>query len=248
MKNIFKNSTLLLLGIALFSACKKEDMNPPDFTISVNPQQAKVGEPVVISITGDAESFTVFTGDPGAEYSKSHAYINAGKDIDYQDYWLPQEKVEAAWQHVIPSIDWHNTKALTDQSLPFVDKDAIRDSLSSIADVHFSNAELFRSRVFSILIELSDVKLLSNQLLTYTENANKEYMPEGGYATGHAIARYVNSLTYTYDQPGTYTITVIGTSVSRKKYSGDGYNTDRVTHENEYDYNRLIREYVLTVE
>ncbi len=233
--------------LAFLASCSKDEALAPDFTISVTPGNVAVGEAVTIRIDGSAETFSVFTGDAGSDYSKSHASINEGKDIDAEDYWLPADRVDAVMELVNTPIDWHNEKALTDQGLPVVNKDAVRAAVVAMADIHFDNAELIRTRFMSIVLALSDAKQLSQQFMAFCQNNNAVHTPEGGYAKGHAVDRYLRTLVYSYSAPGTYTITVVGTNTGRKLYNGDGYKTNMVTQANEYGYARLIRTFTITV-
>lgn len=56
-------------------------------------------------------------------------------------------------------------------------------------------------------------------------------------------------MTHTYNTPGTYTAMLVATYIGRKKYSGDGYRTNRANEIlfSEYDIERVFKEVVITV-
>ena len=56
-------------------------------------------------------------------------------------------------------------------------------------------------------------------------------------------------MTHTYNTPGTYTAMLVATYIGRKKYSGDGYRTNRANEIlfSEYDIERIFKEVVITV-
>ena len=60
----------------------------------------------------------------------------------------------------------------------------------------------------------------------------------GGFSTGVALNR--NNLTYSYKfaAPGAYVVTLLGTKLSDKDYSGSGYIDDRTSSAGEYNFKR----------
>ena len=77
-----------------------------------------------------------------------------------------------------------------------------------------------------------------NLVTSYFTNNSVLLAPEGGFSTGKALNR--NSLTYSYKftTAGTYVVTLLGTKLSDKNYSGSGYIDDRSSSAGEYDYRR----------
>lgn len=249
MKKIFKCTLVASLFVALASCSKDELIEAPIFDFTLSATRVAVGEEVELRIIGSAETFSVFTGDSGREYVNSHLFVNAGQDVDYEDVWLPSANVELVMSHLESAITAHNNSAATDQTRAIIDREEIRRGLQEIANIRFTNSELLRVRIFDVILELTGVKALSEEIVNqYSENNNLLLAPPGGYSSGFAIDRVEKYFTYSYSTPGTYTITVIGTNVSGKIYSGDGYNTDRVSSGDEYNYARTIREMSITVE
>ena len=72
----------------------------------------------------------------------------------------------------------------------------------------------------------------------YFTNLSVLLTPVGGFSTGVALNR--NELTYSYkfSTPGTYVVTLLGTRLSDKNYSGSGYIYNSSSSASEYTYNR----------
>lgn len=250
MKKIF-NCLFIALVFIVLASCSKDDelVDTPVFDFTLSATRVAVGEEVELKINGTAETFSVFTGDPGHAYVNSHLYVNEGKDVDYEDVWLPSGNVEVVMAHLESAITSHNNSASTDQTRAIIDPNEIRQGLQEIADIRFTNSELLRVRIFDVILELTGVKALSEEIVNlYAVNDNLLLAPPGGYSSGFAIDRVEKYFAYTYSAPGTYTITVIGTNVGGKIHRGDGYNTDRTASGDEYNYRRTVREMSIVVE
>jgi hypothetical protein len=78
---------------------------------------------------------------------------------------------------------------------------------------------------------------LLNNINIFTKN-KVDLTPVGGFSKGKALDR--NNLTYSYKftTAGTYVVTLLGTKLSNKNYSGSGYIDDRTSSASEYDYRR----------
>lgn len=70
-----------------------------------------------------------------------------------------------------------------------------------------------------------------------------------GYAAGVALDPEASPRIYKYNyaKPGTYIVNLLATNVGRKKFAGNGYNSDRVTDESEYDRNTIIKTLTIQV-
>lgn len=249
MKKIFKFLLISIVFAGVVSCSKDELIEAPEFQFTLSAARVAVGEEVELIITGAAETFSVFTGDAGHEYVNSHLVVNDGKDVNYEDVWLPSSAIPAVMTHLQTPINDHNASTSTDQTRAIIDPDDIRAGLQAIADIRFTNSELLRVRIFDVLLELTGVKALSEEIVNlYSQNDNLLLAPTGGYSRGFSVDRNEKIFKYTYSTPGTYTITVVGTNVGGKIHRGDGYNTDRVSSGDEYNYNRTIREMSITVE
>lgn len=249
MKNIFKFLLLSFIASVVVSCAKDELTGAPEFDFTLSATRVAVGEEVELKINGFAETFSVFPGDAGHAYIKSHLVVNDGKDVNYEDVWLPASAIPAVMVHLQTAINDHNASTVTDQTRAIVDPEVIRVGLQAIADIRFTNSELLRVRIFDVLLELTGVKALSEEIVNlYSQNDNLVLTPEGGYSRGFSVDRNEMIFKYTYNTPGTYTVTVVGTNVGGKIHRGDGYNTDRVSSGDEYNYSRTIREMSITVE
>lgn len=249
MKKIFKFLLLSCIAYVVASCAKDEFTVAPEFNFTLSATRVAVGEEVELRINGSAETFSVFPGDAGHMYINSHLVVNDGKDVNYEDVWLPASAIPAVMTHLNTAINDHNASTVTDQTRAIVDPEVIQAGLRAIADIHYTNSELLRVKIFDVLLELTGVKALSEEIVNeYSQNNNLVLTPEDGYSTGFSVDRNEKVFKYTYATPGTYTVTVVGTNVGGKIHRGDGYNTDRVSNGNEYNYTRTIREMSITVE
>lgn len=249
MKKIFKFSLILFIVIGLASCSKDEEVVVPEFDFTLSKTRVAVGEEVELNIIGSAETFSVFTGDAGHQYENSHLVVNDGKDVNYEDVWLPSSAIPGIMAHLQTAINDHNASTVTDQTRAIIDPENIKAGLEEIVNIRFSNSELLRVRIFDVLLELTGVKALSEEIVNlFSENDNLLLVPDDGYSTGFSIDRNEKIFKYTYSTPGTYTVTVVATNVSGKIHRGDGYNTDRTSRGDEYNYKRTIREMSIIVE
>lgn len=85
--NKFTIALFIATGITLAS-CEKfgEDIQTPSVTISVSPQNPKVGDEVTVTISTDAQYLSIFTGDENKQYERSRikAIIENDWDTFYQ--------------------------------------------------------------------------------------------------------------------------------------------------------------------
>lgn len=87
MKRIFTISIICSFLLA-FAGCEKWDADekPPQVSISVSPQNPKVGEEVTVTINTDAEYLSIFTGDEGHKFENSHVrYQMEYGDLAFKD-------------------------------------------------------------------------------------------------------------------------------------------------------------------
>ena len=62
--------------------------------------------------------------------------------------------------------------------------------------------------------------------------------PVGGFSTGVAINRYDLTYSYKFNTAGTYVVTVLGTRLSDKIYSGSGYIYNSTSSASDYSFKR----------
>jgi hypothetical protein len=75
-------------------------------------------------------------------------------------------------------------------------------------------------------------------VVTYFTNLSVLLTPPGGFSTGVAINRYNLTYSYKFGTPGTYEVTLLGTRLSDKNYSGSGYIYNSTSSASEYTYSR----------
>lgn len=78
-----------LLAVAATSlvSCEKfgADVETPSVSISVSPENPKVGEEVTVTINTDAQYLTLFTGDEGKNFERSR--IKAIMEHDWDSFY-----------------------------------------------------------------------------------------------------------------------------------------------------------------
>lgn len=63
-----KNSILILLIALTFYSCAKKDVEVPDFDVSTNALNYKVGDPVKFNFTGKPDMISFYSGEQGSRY------------------------------------------------------------------------------------------------------------------------------------------------------------------------------------
>lgn len=246
-KNILLSGLVFML-ITLISSCSKSAIEP-DLSVTATPSTVAVGEEVTFTIVGSAETFAIYPGDEGHEFKNSYMVITEGKTIDDESVVLNADSVAVIAEWLLVDIATHNEWLETeiDTSLTYIDPAAAIQSLTNLAGNNYSSLETAKYEISLFLPEMNTFEAW-DKIMEYFTNNSVLLAPEGGFATGMAIDRYEKEFVYKYSQPGTYTATVIATSVGQKKYEGDGYVTDGTASASEYDFAREIKEVTIVVE
>ena len=310
-----------------FTSCVKDEL---DTWVSLEVSKTEVvadGTKVTFNVSGNAETYVIYTGDTGHEFAKSYLVVTEGKKIDQEEFVLTQAKLDTWTPFLTAEINAWNavtTNTPIDKVAVFAGlKDlvgipysfetaaqrvrALMPTLKLIADcrtlvtAYFSNKYVLsqakldtwtpiltaeidawnavptntpidKVAVFARLKSLVNTlyyfddakKLLIGILSPFKTDSQCEALltsnpsyftkntvllaPAGGFSTGVALDR--NNLTYSYKfkTPGPYTVTVLGTKLSDKNYSGSGYIDDRTSSASEYDYRRNISTVTIVVQ
>lgn len=322
-----KYSIYILTSLAVlfsFTSCVKDDL-ATWVSVEADKTEVAVNETVTFKVSGNAETYVVYSGDTGHDFTKSILVVTAGQKIDQEQYVLTQANLDA-WTPVLTAdINTYNAlpanvDSQIDAATVFADLsmlvnkpyyfDTAYQKLMAIFNLSGGRKEevIFKTKsycetsvttYFSNRYVLSQAKLDTwSPILTTEINAwnavpsntpidklavlaklqslvnnfyyfdeAKELLggilsplktdtdcaglvssyftkntlslaPVGGFSTGVALNR--NNLTYSYKftTPGTYTVTILGTKLSDKNYSGSGYIDDRTSSASEYDYRR----------
>lgn len=243
-KMINNIKSLLILAILVITiSCSKEALTP-EVNFNVDNPNPQVGETITFTLSGDAETYVVYTGDNSHEFAKSHLALTEGIDVDQELVVLATDSLQAIREYLEPSINNYNTTVNANEQISL---DNVMSNIANLVGKDYTNkltaayemwefAPGLQGEVFRDLVDL------------YFEDNSILLAPEGGFATGFAVNRYEKTFKYTYSTPGTYTATLIATNVGGKEYSGSGYQDDRTSSGDEYDLNRKIKELVITVQ
>ncbi len=227
-----------------FTSCIKDDL---DTWVSIEASKSvvTVDEPVTFKISGNAETYVVYTGDAGHDFAKSYLVVTEGKKIDQEEYVLTQANLDA-WtlvlQPELTTLDDNNTDSPV--TMANVDLPTILVELKKMVDTpyYFDTAAQNLNRIMPDFVKIKDCNefitgVLPSKPAHFTNNSIS-LTPAGGFSTGVALNR--NNLTYSYkfNNAGTYVVTLLGSKLSDKNYSGSGYIDDRTSSASEYDYRR----------
>jgi hypothetical protein len=151
-------------------------------------------------------------------------------------YVLSQAKLDTWWATILtPEIDAWN--AVTTNTP--IDKVVVFAKLKSLVNTlyYFDDAKNLLIGILSPFKTDIQCEALLNNINIFTKN-KVDLTPVGGFSKGKALDR--NNLTYSYKftTAGTYVVTLLGTKLSNKNYSGSGYIDDRTSSASEYDYRR----------
>jgi len=233
---------LILLATSFIVSCS-DNLETPDVELTVDNANSSVVESITFTITGEAETFVIFTGDENHEFEKSHLAATAGLDLDQELVTLANDSLPQIRTFLTPYVDDHNANAGAGNQL---DLDAIMTNIATQVDIEYTNKLTAAYIIWQYFTELEG-QVSRDIVDMYYEDNSTLLAPEGGFSTGAAINRYDKTYEYSYSQAGTYTVTLIATNVSNKQYSGSGYQDDRTSSGNEYDLGRTIKELVITV-
>lgn len=231
---------MLLTFLFSFSSCEKDEL---DTWVSLEADKTKVAvnETVSFKIAGNAETYVVYTGDAGHDFAKSYLVITEGKKIDEEVYVLSKASLDT-WTPILTNeINTFNTPNAT------LDLEAILFGLESLIGKPFYK-DTAANRLRELMPTLKTYSECGNLVTSYFTNNSVLLAPEGGFSTGKALNR--NSLTYShkFTNAGTYVVTLLGTKLSDKNYSGSGYIDNRSSSAGEYSYNRNISTVTIVVE
>ncbi len=242
MINNIKYFTILFVLLTLLS-CRK-DIESPEISFTADKVNLQVGETVTFNISGDAETFAIFTGDNTHEFSKSHLAVTAGVDVDQEEVVLTADSLVSLTPGLTAKVYNYNDSLVGGTPLSV---ETILGNLETLVDKKYTNKETAAYEIYLFMEDLGSAEA-RDMVNLYYENHSVLLAPEGGFSIGVAINRDEKSFEYAYNEPGTYTVTLIATNASYKKYSGSGYQDDRTSSGSEYDLNRTIKEISITVQ
>ena len=233
MKTKYSINILMLLTILFcFTSCEKDEIDTW-VSLEADKTTVAVNETVSFTMTGNAETYVVYTGDNGHDFEKSYLVITGGKKVDQEDYVLTQANLDTWTPILTAEIAAYN---ILNPSTT-LDANAIITGLQRLVDKSYYK-DTAANRIRELMPTLKTFTDCQNLVGAYFTNLSVLLTPAGGFSTGVAINR--NNLTYSYKfaTPGTYIVTLLGTRLSDKNYSGSGYIYNSTSSASEYTYNR----------
>ena len=233
MKTKYSIRILMVLSILFcFTSCEKDEI---DTWVSLQADKTTVAvdETVTFKMSGNAETYVIYTGDTGHDFTKSYLVITGGRTIDDESYVLKQSGLDAWTPILTPEIAAYN---IANPNTP-LNVNTIITGLQSLVDKSYYK-DTAAIRIRELMPTLKTFANCQNLVETYFTNLSVLLTPAGGFSTGVAINR--NNLTYSYKftAPGTYVVTLLGTRISDKIYSGSGYIYNSTASASEYNYGR----------
>ena len=223
---------MLLSILFCFTSCEKDEI---DTWVSLEADKTTVAvdETVTFKMSGNAETYVVYSGDTGHDFTKSYLVITGGKKVDQEDYVLTQAQLDIWIPILTAEIAAYN---IVNPTAP-LDATAIIAGLASLVDKSYYK-DTAAIRIRELMPTLKTFNQCQNLVVTYFTNLSILLTPAGGFSTGVAINRYNLTYSYKFRTPGTYEVTLLGTRLSDKNYSGSGYIYNSTSSASEYTYNR----------
>lgn len=243
MKTKYSISILMLLTISFcFTSCEKDELDTW-VSLEADKTTVAVNETVSFKMAGNAETYVVYTGDTGHDFAKSYLVITGGKKVDQEDYVLTQAKLDT-WTPVL------NNEIIAYNLLnpnTTLDANAIITGLRRLVDKSYYK-DTAANRIRELMPTLKTYFDCQNLVDSYFTNLSVLLTPVGGFSTGVAINRYNLTYSYKFTTPGTYVVTLLGTRLSDKNYSGSGFIYNSTSSASDYTYKRNTNTVTIVVQ
>ena len=223
---------MLLTILFCFTSCEKDELDTW-VSIEADKTEVAINETVTFKMSGNAETYVVYTGDSGHDFAKSYLVITGGKKIDDEAYVLTQANLDMWTPILTAEIIAYN---LANPNIT-IDANAVITGLQSLVDKsYFKDTAAIRIR--ELMPTLKTYANCQSLVDTYFTNLSVLLTPMGGFSTGVAINRYDLTYSYKFNTAGTYVVTVLGTRLSDKIYSGSNYIYNSTSSASDYTYKR----------
>ena len=246
---------MLLTILFCFTSCQKDEIDTW-VSIEANKTTVAVDETVSFTMSGNAETYVVYTGDIEIKqitattvqliphiFANSYLVITGGKKVDQEDYVLTQAKLDLWIPILTADIATYNIIHPTSP----LNANAIIAGLASLVDKSYYK-DTAAIRIRELMPTLKTFNECQNLVVTYFTNLSVLLTPVGGFSTGVAINRYYLTYSYKFSTPGTYVVTLLGTRVSDKIYSGSGFIYNSTSSASDYNYKRNTDTVTIVVE
>ena len=232
---------MLLLILFCYTSCEKDEI---DTWVSLEADKTvvAVNETVTFKMSGNAETYVIYTGDieikPTGEqishvFANSYLVITGGRTIDDESYVLKQSGLDTWTPILTAEIAAYN---IANPNTP-LNVNTIINGLQSLVDKSYYK-DTAAIRIRELMPTLKTFANCQNLVETYFTNLSVLLTPAGGFSTGVAINRYNLTYSYKFTAPGTYVVTLLGTRIGDKIYSGSGYIYNSTASASEYNYGR----------
>jgi hypothetical protein len=233
MKTKYTISILMLLTIVFcFTSCEKDELDTW-VSIEADKTEVAINETVTFKMSGNAETYVVYTGDSGHDFAKSYLVITGGKKVDDEAYVLTQASLDTWTPILTAEIIAYN---LANPNIT-IDANAVIAGLQSLVDKSYYK-DTAAIRIRELMPTLKTYTNCQGLVDTYFSNLSVLLTPVGGFSTGVAINRYDLTYSYKFSTAGTYVVTVLGTRLSDKIYSGSGYIYNSTSSASDYSFKR----------
>ena len=243
---------MLLTILLCFTSCDKDEIDTW-VSIEADKTTVAVNETVSFTMSGNAETYVVYTGDTGINpidfkpfshvFANSYLVITGGKKVDQEDYVLTQAKLDIWIPILTAEIAAYN---IANPNTP-LNVNTIINGLQSLVDKSYYK-DTAAIRIRELMPTLKNFASCQALVVTYFTNLSVLLTPPGGFSTGVAINRYNLTYSYKFGTPGTYVVTLLGTRLSDKNYSGSGYIYNSTSSASDYTYNRNTDAVTIVVE
>ena len=247
---------MLLTILFCFTSCQKDEIDTW-VSLEADKTTVAVNETVSFTMSGNAETYVVYTGDAGHDFTKSYLVVTGGKKVDQEAYVLTQAKLDLWIPILTTEIAAYNIASPTSP----LNANAIIAGLASLVDKSYykdTAAIKIRELMPTLPTPLPPTppnqptpptfNKYQNLVDTYFTNLSVLLTPAGGFSTGVAINRYYLTYSYKFANPGTYVVTLLGTRLSDKNYSGSGYIYNSTSSASGYNYKRNTDTVTIVVE
>ncbi len=242
---------MLLSILFCFTSCEKDEIDTW-VSLEADKTEVAVNETVTFKMSGNAETYVIYTGDieikPNGQqiphiFANSYLVITGGKRVDQEDYVLKQAGLDAWIPILTAEIAAYN---IANPNTP-LNANTIITGLQSLVDKSYYK-DTAAIKIRELMPTLKTFTNCQNLVVTYFTNLSVLLTPPGGFSTGVAINRYNLTYSYKFGTPGTYVVTLLGTRLSDKNYSGSGYIYNSTSSASEYTYNRNTDTVTIVVE
>jgi hypothetical protein len=100
----------ILMSALIFSSCTKQELDAPDFNVTVEKTTVAMDEPITFQFTGTADIVTFFSGEEGAEYKfKDRTTVDGKPQMQFTSYLQAGASTQTHTLSLLVSNDFNGT-------------------------------------------------------------------------------------------------------------------------------------------